>query len=656
MYCVILCGGLSTRLQNYSLPKPLNFIEGKPFVHYFFQTLPDTITDVIFIYNIMLEENYNFESFVRHYCKKNINLKFQKLPYVSRGAIESAYIGIESLNLDPSKPIIFLDNDNLQDFSPINFNTVTTAFLGYNIDTSDRTSFSFIQFSESNMLTAIEEKKKISNYYNVGIYGFQSVHQFKAVTSEYLSEIHTTEFYLSGLYKLLLDKKEDIQTFYIPHSKHFGTYDEIVMNLPLISKPHLRICFDLDNTLVTYPYVSGDYSTVKPIEKNISLLKKLKAEGHTIIIYTARRMATHNHNVGAVMKDIARITFDTLALYNIEYDEILFGKPLADIYIDDRAVNPLHETLTFFGKELVVQDTQGLSIINKLPNNKYNQLRFQSSHSLMKEGPSQCIRNEAFYYQKITNEHDIREFFPTFYSYTEKNEKGYLEIEYKKGVPFFTLMKNKVLYPTHIELLFDFLHTLHSKQSICETSLTKECIRNNYINKLEKRYADTSLYNYNELHDFKDTIFAYLNTYINSDRCKIVPFIHGDFWFSNMMYTFENKFCCFDMRGAIDTLQTTGGDPLYDYAKVLQSILGFDFYLYDIAMPKDYSMYLLSIFKKSLEKMNIEWLDVFMISLSLISGTLHAIEKKESRDAIWNWMISLWKDRSLYLNNLESLM
>ena len=53
-----------------------------------------------------------------------------------------------------------------------------------------------------------------------------------------------------------------------------------------------RICFDLDNTLVTFPSVKNDYTTVKPIEKNINFLKYLKSFGNTIIIYTARRMRT----------------------------------------------------------------------------------------------------------------------------------------------------------------------------------------------------------------------------------------------------------------------------------------------------------------------------------------------------------------------------
>lgn len=36
--------------------------------------------------------------------------------------------------------------------------------------------------------------------------------------------------------------------------------------------------------------------------------------------------------------------------------------------------------------------------------------------------------------------------------------------------------------------------------------------------------------------------------------------------------------------------------------------------------------------------------------MSLISGTLHAIEKKETRDVIWNWVICLWKEKTIYLN------
>ena len=67
----------------------------------------------------------------------------------------------------------------------------------------------------------------------------------------------------------------------------------------------------------------------------IHYLQFLHKLGHTIIIHTARRMKTHKGNLGKVMADIGKITFDTLEKYNIPYDEIYFGKPDADFYIDD---------------------------------------------------------------------------------------------------------------------------------------------------------------------------------------------------------------------------------------------------------------------------------------------------------------------------------
>ena len=33
----------------------------------------------------------------------------------------------------------------------------------------------------------------------------------------------------------------------------------------------MRICFDLDNTLVSFPKIKDDYTSVEPIQKNINL-------------------------------------------------------------------------------------------------------------------------------------------------------------------------------------------------------------------------------------------------------------------------------------------------------------------------------------------------------------------------------------------------
>ena len=50
-------------------------------------------------------------------------------------------------------------------------------------------------------------------------------------------------------------------------------------------------------------------------------------------------MKTHKGNVGAIIADIGKTTFDTLDKFEIPYDEIHFGKPYANFYIDDLAIN-----------------------------------------------------------------------------------------------------------------------------------------------------------------------------------------------------------------------------------------------------------------------------------------------------------------------------
>ena len=49
-------------------------------------------------------------------------------------------------------------------------------------------------------------------------------------------------------------------------------------------------------------------------------------------------MQTQGHNVGKVLKNVGKITLDWLEENGIQYDEIFFGKPNADITIDDRVM------------------------------------------------------------------------------------------------------------------------------------------------------------------------------------------------------------------------------------------------------------------------------------------------------------------------------
>lgn len=102
--------------------------------------------------------------------------------------------------------------------------------------------------------------------------------------------------------------------------------------------------FDLDGTICIpnhdRPDTQGRYAEAQPIEEMIEVLRRCRAEGTWIIIHTARRMVTHRGNVRKVIADVGQVTKDWLARYNVPYNELVFGKPYGDLYIDDKACLP----------------------------------------------------------------------------------------------------------------------------------------------------------------------------------------------------------------------------------------------------------------------------------------------------------------------------
>src|SRR5688572_1557188 len=85
------------------------------------------------------------------------------------------------------------------------------------------------------------------------------------------------------------------------------------------------IMVDLDGVICTEERVF-DRPLAEPIAGAREALAKLKAEGHTIIVYTARGWAE------------LRVTKKWLDDHGMAYDAIHMGKPVAHIWIDDRAV------------------------------------------------------------------------------------------------------------------------------------------------------------------------------------------------------------------------------------------------------------------------------------------------------------------------------
>jgi len=91
----------------------------------------------------------------------------------------------------------------------------------------------------------------------------------------------------------------------------------------------MKYFIDLDNTLCFTK--DGDYINSTPIIERISYINELKMQRHYITIWTARGAKSGI--------DHKELTLKQLAEWNVQYDELLMGKPDYDIYIDDKSFN-----------------------------------------------------------------------------------------------------------------------------------------------------------------------------------------------------------------------------------------------------------------------------------------------------------------------------
>ena len=100
-----------------------------------------------------------------------------------------------------------------------------------------------------------------------------------------------------------------------------------------------RVVFDLDDTISIH--TDRDYENAKPVAPVIQRMRELRAAMPSveIVIFTARGQASCNGD-SALAEERNRPTIERwLARHGVPYDRIVFGKPLGDAYIDDKAVS-----------------------------------------------------------------------------------------------------------------------------------------------------------------------------------------------------------------------------------------------------------------------------------------------------------------------------
>lgn len=562
MNVIIPCAGLGSRFKNdgFIMPKPLVRCMMKPFISWVIESIQKSSTWANIYITVVRDINYDlyYEAIAAQY---NVTIIYLDNP--TTGAAET--VKLTAMKIPPKytrfKTVCFdCDNFYTTDIISLCLTHINTV-ITFKEDTLD--CFSFVICDRDGNITDIAEKKRISDLAVCGVYAFEDVITLQKYTSIAIdSRISGREVYMSDVIVELIRDGVCVtnETIEARHHVCLGTpaqmytfYNKVAAN-PVAQH---RVCFDLDETLLTKPKSPGDYTTCVGIQRNIDLCNYLKHMNHYIIIHTARRMRTHNGNVGKIIKDVGKITIDSLEANGIMYDELSFGKPYADMYIDDKALNANGD----------LQKDMGI-FVQSFETRCFNSIKNDILHVIVKESTSSLV-GEIYWYQHIPSE--IKDMFPIFIN----NDDTSYTVERVDGTTLSDRFVTGTMSPHILVSLLNSIRRIHNSLVIPADTVHDSF----YITKLQTRIDS---FDYSHICD-NIAVVEMFKAYF--EKYSFVPCnIHGDPVFTNIIINTFDKMKFIDMRGSFGDGPSLLGDPLYDFAKINQSIIGYDFVLKSIPL------------------------------------------------------------------------
>ena len=547
MLIVIPLGGIGKRFREngYIASKALINVLGKPILFHLLDNLNyDLIDEIIIPYN---HEYSNLEDLVLNNYPQ-LKFRFIRLEEQTSGAADTLFRGIE--DIDSNNPFLALDSDNFYTddiLSKINLNSNSVLTF---TDVSDSSIYSYVEIDNNNhKIINIKEKEKISSHACSGGYFFSSINKTKRFMKRFLSTTQSSEHYTSGLIKYMIDAGEEFNTIEINKDKWhcLGTPFQVKQfcnNYPLHSSLNghkmiktLTICF-----------ASG---IIQP--KILEYIAYLKRFNHKIILF------------GELIPEFRLFDLCVESLNRIDYD--IFINTSFDSF------SQLEKYLGFY--------------MDSIDPRSFNSLELSSLQTIIKK--SDDLSGEIYYYTHIP--YQLKDLFPIFVMHNPENTMYVMEKI--NGVTLTSLYLSELLTP---EIL---INVMKSIDRIHKTRLENKPEINIYSNgslKLIRRYSE---YDYSRFPD-SDRVYHKLleglyEYEINKKGHKTI--IHGDTVFTNIIINEFGKIKFIDMRGKVGDDYSIYGDEMYDWAKLYQSILGYDKILQNIDISKEYENKIKEVFE-----------------------------------------------------------
>lgn len=279
MNIIIPLGGKGERFKNSNygnLPKPLIKIFDKTMIEYVIDNLNMNKEDKLFIiYNQKLDQ-YNFSTILKQKYSNIILISIQD----TKGAVETIHEGLKIIfsKYDYNKKTILLDCDTFytEDILTI-FRKDDSNTVFYTINIDKNPIYSYITLNESNCITEIKEKQKISDMANTGAYAFQDIHTLFRYCKHVLESNITfnnepyTSCVISEMIKEHVIKGCELNSKYV---FSLGTPNDVNN---YINNTYIFL-FDLDGTIVITDDIYYN-AWIKILQKyNIELTKEMFAD------------------------------------------------------------------------------------------------------------------------------------------------------------------------------------------------------------------------------------------------------------------------------------------------------------------------------------------------------------------------------------------
>ncbi|KAH8064478.1 hypothetical protein JL722_1352 [Aureococcus anophagefferens] len=329
MNVMIPLGGIGSRFQKegYKYPKPFVKVLGKEMILWVVDNLKLGPKDTLVVV-------YNPKFLDMRELMEMVTVRF----------------GLEGLDARLRKrPCMLVDGDTFYTADIVSAYRAIADTAGGSFcfeDTQPKPMYSYVTLgADGKEITGIKEKVKISDWANTGCYCFRDgerlLHYCGVIIDRgetQLSQDMKGEFYTSGVIKAMLDDGERFEALVLDRDCMHARDARSLSTLPRgAARGAPRLLRPRQHALHGAAR-QGRLRHLRAHPRAVAMLKHLKAMGHYIILHTARRMRTHSGNVGAIVADVGAVTMESLRKAGVEYDELAFGKPWAQFYVDDKAV------------------------------------------------------------------------------------------------------------------------------------------------------------------------------------------------------------------------------------------------------------------------------------------------------------------------------